>query len=71
MPMPPHNPYIRWTCTGCGWFMVTKKRSDCINHQVARCLKCQGSHFTPSSGSALDTIAIELNHFINKYCYIS
>lgn len=66
MPIAPRNPYFKWTCNGCGWSIVTKERSDAIKRPVAHCQKCQGTSFTPSSGSALDVVAAELNRLIHR-----
>lgn len=66
MPLPPRNPYFKWTCDACGWFTVTKEKSDRIMRLVVRCPKCAGTRFTPSSGTALDAIAAEFKHIISR-----
>lgn len=66
MPVPPKNPYFKWTCDACDWSTVTKEKSDCIMQVVTRCPKCGGTRFTPSSSSILETLAAELKRIISK-----
>jgi len=66
MPLPPKNPYFKWTCDACGWSTVTKEKTDRIMRLVVRCPKCAGTNLTHSGGTVLDAIATEFNRILSK-----
>lgn len=66
MPIAPKNPYMKWTCKGCGWSTVIKQTSDCIMRPVTSCPNCHESEFTFRSGSAVDAVNTELTRIIPK-----
>lgn len=54
MPLPPRNPFMKFTCQSCGWSEITYERSDCILG-VNCCAKCQARDMKMSAANPLES----------------
>jgi len=56
MPLPPRNPFKKFTCQSCGWSEITYQPSDCIL-SVNCCKKCQSEDMKMFSANPIESAA--------------